>query len=180
MNDNQKESNFVNVRVKERFIQRLRPKSNDLTSLPKWQMKGDLRKQIKFPKHISKALLTAESFFLILGKEFLLYKLTIPWEENIVQVDKRKLDKYQELKEIWQNNSQEMHYPTVEKEHWVFAASSLSKAMSDIGINGESKRKAIKNYQKLPSKPQHGYASNLRAHGRLQIPQSLLFAKKYL
>ena len=66
---------------------------------------------MKIPEHITKTLLKPDSHFLFnINKELLLYKLTIPWEDNITQAHKRKLDEYQKLKEIYQNNGWKPHY----------------------------------------------------------------------
>ena len=117
-----------------------------LSSAPDWQLLVDLERQTKFPVHIVGTNLWPDIvMFSNSTKKVIMWELSVPWEENMESMHKRKIAKYEPLVEHRQVNGWQAICQAVEVGCWRFNAMSMSKALTSIGISGEVKRKTLKN-----------------------------------
>ena len=69
--------------------------------------------------------------------------MTVPWEEHVEETHDPSKYKYDELLGTCQNNRWNASCTPIEVGSRGFVARSLCKALSDIGLAGTRKRKAI-------------------------------------
>ncbi|KAI7802934.1 polyprotein, partial [Triplophysa rosa] len=110
------------------------------------QMKADLGKQLRFPEHIVETTLRPDIvLFSDARKQVVLLELTVPWEVRMEEANERKRAKYADLVEKCRTRGWRAQCVPIEVGCRGFAAQSLCKACSLLGITGAPQRKAIKN-----------------------------------
>ena len=116
-----------------------------LGTAPDWQMKADLGKQLGFPEHIAETTLRPDIvLFSDSTKQVVLLELTVPWEERMEEANERKRAKYANLVEECRRRGWRARCVPIEVGCRGFAAQSLCKAYSMLGVTGARQRKAIK------------------------------------
>jgi hypothetical protein len=116
-----------------------------LGTAPDWQMKADLGKQLRFPEHIVETTLRPDIvLFSDSTKQVVLLELTVPWEERMEEANERKRAKYANLVEECRRRGWRARCVPIEVGCRGFAARSLCKAYSMLGVTGARQRKAIK------------------------------------
>lgn len=116
-----------------------------LGTAPDWQMKADLGKQLKFPEQIVETTLRPDIvLFSDSTKQVVLLELTVPWEERMEEANERKRAKYANLVEECRRRGWRARCVPIEVGCRGFAARSLCKAYSMLGVTGARQRKAIK------------------------------------
>ncbi|XP_030004234.1 uncharacterized protein LOC115429122 [Sphaeramia orbicularis] len=134
------------VRAGEQAIPARRPPAGILTTARDWQLLVDLERQLKFPRHIAATTLRPDIVILSEAtKQAVLLELTVPWEDRIEEAFERKLSKYTGLISDCQQAGWKARCFPVEVGCRGFAAQSLARAFSNLGIEGESRRRAIRN-----------------------------------
>ena len=115
-----------------------------LASAKDWRMLVDLDKQLRFPSHIVATRLRPD---IVLSsdstRQVVLLELTVPWEDRLEEAFERKLSKYTELAEHCQQAGWRVRCLPVEVGCRGFAARSLLRAFSSLGIEGVFKKKAV-------------------------------------
>ncbi|KAK0134264.1 Zinc finger BED domain-containing protein 4 [Merluccius polli] len=116
-----------------------------LMSARDWQVLVDLEHQLKFPSHIVVTTLRPDIVLVSEStKQAVLLELTVPWEDRLEEAFERKLSKYAGLvSDCHQAGWRARCFP-VEVGCRGFAARSLARAFSTLGIEGERKRRAIR------------------------------------
>ncbi|KAK0145090.1 hypothetical protein N1851_016010 [Merluccius polli] len=116
-----------------------------LMSARDWQVLVDLEHQLKFPSHIVVTTLQPDIVLVSEStKQAVLLELTVPWEDRLEEAFERKLSKYARLvSDCHQAGWRARCFP-VEVGCRGFAARSLARAFSTLGIEGERKRRAIR------------------------------------
>ena len=102
----------------------------------------DLEHQL-FPSHI--AVTTLQPDIVLVSestKQAVLLELTVPWEDRLEEAFERKLSKYAGLVSDCQQAGWRAGCFPVEVGCRGFAARSLARAFSSLGIEGERKRRA--------------------------------------
>ena len=114
-----------------------------------WEMRADLKKQLKFPEEIAHTSLRPDIVLWSKGtKQVVLIELTVPWEERMEEAYERKLKKYQDLiLESQQNGWKAWNLP-VEVGCRGFAGRSLWKALGLLGIEGLARKRLVANITK--------------------------------
>ncbi|XP_061925310.1 uncharacterized protein LOC133664585 [Entelurus aequoreus] len=116
-----------------------------LTSAKDWQLLVDLENQLKFPSHIAVTTLRPDIVLVSEStKQAVLLELTVPWEDRLEEAFERKLSKYAGLVSDCQQAGWRARCFPVEVGCRGFAARSLVRAFSSLGIDGERKRRAIR------------------------------------
>ena len=134
------------VKAGEQATPARRTSAGILTTARDWQLLVDLERQLKFPSHI--AVTTLRPDIVIVSestKQAVLLELTVPWEDRLEEAFERKLSKYAGLISDCQQAGWRARCLPVEVGCRGFAARSLARAFSILGIEGERKRKAIRN-----------------------------------
>lgn len=119
------------VRGGEQVIPARRSPAGILISARDWQLLVDLEWQLKFPSHWC------------LRPQSKLLELTVPWEDRLEEASERKLSKYAGLISDCQQAGWRTRCFPVEEECSGFAARSLARALSNLGIEGEIRGRAI-------------------------------------
>ena len=115
-----------------------------LTSARDWQLLVDLEHQLKFPSHIAVTTLRPDIVLVSEStKKAVLLELTVPWEDRLEEAFERKLSKYAGLVSDCQQAGWRTRCFPVEVGCRGFAACSLARAFSSLGIEGQRKRRAI-------------------------------------
>nr|XP_061836945.1 uncharacterized protein LOC133619721 [Nerophis lumbriciformis] len=114
-----------------------------------WEMRADLKKQLKFPEEIAHTTLRPDIVLWSRGtKQVVLIELTEPWEERMEEAYERKLRKYQTLiLESQQNGWKAWNLP-VEVGCRGFAGRSLWRALGLLGIEGLARKRLVANTTK--------------------------------
>ena len=116
-----------------------------LMSARDWQLLVDLEHQLKFPSHIAVTTLRPDIVLVSEStKQAVLMELTVPWEDRLEEAFERKLSKYAGLVSDCQQAGWRARCFPVEVGCRGFAARSLARAFSSLGIEGERKRRAIR------------------------------------
>ncbi len=111
-----------------------------------WQLLVDLERQFKFPNHITTTSLRPDIVLLSdFTKQVVLLELTVPWEDRLEEAYERKLAKYEGLVSECRQAGWRARSLLVEVGCRGFAARSLSRALSLLGIDGVRRRRAIRN-----------------------------------
>lgn len=122
-----------------------KPRPNILSPASDWELRVDLRARLIFPDHIVKTLLRPDLvFFSNTMKTVVMWELTVPWEENILEAHEWKKSKYDELLAQCRTSGWKATCLPIEVGSRGFTAKSLWGAMSDIGLVGTPKRLALK------------------------------------
>ncbi|XP_051928401.1 uncharacterized protein LOC127604984 [Hippocampus zosterae] len=117
-----------------------------LTSARDWQLLVDLEKKLKFPSHIAVTTLRPDIVLVSEStKQAVLLELTVQWEDRLEEAFERKLSKYAGLVSDCQLAGWRARCFPVEVGCRGFAAHSLARAYCSLGIDGERKRRAIRN-----------------------------------
>lgn len=88
------------VKAGEETCQQQRTRSGLLDTASDCQLQADLRKQLKFPQHITETSLCPDRIIVSEAtKQLIVLKLTMSWEEHMEESNERKCAKYQELVE---------------------------------------------------------------------------------
>lgn len=123
--------------------------SGILTSATDWDMRVDLRRQLKFPEKITTSTLRPDIVLWSRAtKQVVLLELTVPWEERIEEAHERKLGKYQPLTQQCQQVGWRAWNLPVEVGCRGFPGQSLWSALSRLGIKGPSRRRLMANITK--------------------------------
>lgn len=123
--------------------------SGILTSATDWDMRVDLRRQLKFPEEITISTLRPDIVLWSRAtKQVVLLELTVPWEERIEEAHERKLGKYQPLTQQCQQVGWRAWNLPVEVGCRGFPGQSLWSALSRLGIKGPSRRRLMANITK--------------------------------
>lgn len=123
--------------------------SGILTSATDWDMRVDLRRQLKFPEKITTSTLRPDIVLWSRAtKQVVLLELTVPWEERIEEAHERKLGKYQPLTQQCQQVGWRACKLPVEVGCRRFPGQSLWSALSRLGIKGPSRRRLMANITK--------------------------------
>ncbi|XP_061905517.1 uncharacterized protein LOC133651562 [Entelurus aequoreus] len=116
-----------------------------LTSAKDWQLLVDLENQLKFPSHIAVTTLRPDIVLVSEStKQAVLLELTVLWEDRLEEAFERKLSKYAGLVSDCQQAGWRARCFPVEVGCRGFAARSLVRAFSSLGIDGERRRRAIR------------------------------------
>ena len=120
-----------------------------LATASDWEMRADLKKQLKFPEEIAHTSLRPDIVLWSKGtKQVVLMELTVPWEERIEEAYERELKKYQALiLESQQNGWKAWNLP-VEVGCRGFAGRSLWRALGLLGIEGPARKRLVANTTK--------------------------------
>ncbi|XP_053183947.1 LOW QUALITY PROTEIN: uncharacterized protein LOC128367182 [Scomber japonicus] len=141
----QRRINFVKAGERVRPRPQPTPSASLLSSASDWELRVDLGRQLKFPEFITSTSLRPD---LVLtspsSKQVLLVELTVPWEDRMEEANERKRLKYQELTEECRRRGWKARCEPVEVGCRGFAARSLCKIYTLLGITGAAKRRAIK------------------------------------
>lgn len=109
-----------------------------------WQLLVYLERQLKFPNHIAATTLQPDSVLMSESTEqVVLLELTVPWEGHLEEAFEQKLSKYAEMVNSFQWAGWRARCLEVEVGCRGFVARSLIRAFSQLGIEGERKRRAI-------------------------------------
>ena len=98
-------------------------------------------------------------------KKIIIWELTVPWEEHAEKAHERKKFKYDELLETCKNNGWNASCTPIEVGSKGFVASSLYEALSDIGLAGTRKRKAMETMIKTAKRTAKLLLLKKGAHG---------------
>ncbi|XP_048863711.1 uncharacterized protein LOC125738598 [Brienomyrus brachyistius] len=121
------------------------PTSSLRSSASDWELRVDLGKQLKFPEYVISTSLRPDVVLTsVSSKQVLLLELTVPWEDRMEEANERKRLKYQELIEECRRRGWKARCEPIEVGCRGFAARSLCKVYTLLGITGAAKRKAIK------------------------------------
>lgn len=106
----------------------------DPQSANDWEMRVDLRRQLKFPEEIANTNLRPDIvLWSRTTKQVALLELTVQWEERLVEVHEYKLGKYQSLiLESQQRGWRAWNHP-VEVGCRGFSGQSLWRALGVLG-----------------------------------------------
>ncbi|XP_028310814.1 uncharacterized protein LOC114468234 [Gouania willdenowi] len=133
------------VRAGEQPTPARRTSAGILTSAKDWQLLVDLEHQLKFPGHIAVTTLRPDIVLVSeASKQIVLLELTIPCEDRLEEAFERKLSKYAGLVSDCQRAGWRARCFPVEVGCRGFAARSLTRALSCLGIEGERRRRAIR------------------------------------
>ncbi len=111
-----------------------------------WQLLVDLKQQLKFPNHIVTTTLRPDIVLLSEStKQVVLLELTFPWEDRLEEAFERKLAKYEGLVSECRQAGWRARCLPIEVGSRGFAARSLCRAFSLLGIDGVRRRRAIYN-----------------------------------
>ncbi|XP_053332775.1 uncharacterized protein LOC128506382 [Clarias gariepinus] len=133
------------VRAGEQVTSVKRTPVGILTSARDWQLLVDLERQLKFPSHIAVTTLRPDIVLVSEAtKQAVLLELTVPWEDRLEEAFERKLSRYAGLVSDCQQAGWRARCLPVEVGCRGFAARSLARALSSLGIIGERKRRAIR------------------------------------
>lgn len=117
-----------------------------LASARDWQLLVDLEQQLKFPNHIVTTTLRPDVVLLSEStKQVVLLELTVPWEDRLEEAFERKLAKYEGLVSECRQAGWRARCLPIEVGSRGFAARSLCRAFSLLGIDGVRRRRAIYN-----------------------------------
>ncbi|XP_056906313.1 uncharacterized protein LOC130535346 [Takifugu flavidus] len=113
-----------------------------LHTAPDWQLHVDLGKQLIFPQHIVTTSLRPDMIIISEASKYLIMlDLTVPWEEQIEEANKRKRAKYQELVEECRGRAH---------KSWLIR---LCRTLPDrLGVTGTAKKRAIKSASEAAEK----------------------------
>ncbi|XP_056314571.1 uncharacterized protein LOC130229674 [Danio aesculapii] len=115
-----------------------------LASAKDWEMRADLKKQLKYPEEIAQTSLRPDIVLWSRGtKQVVLIELTIPWEERMEEAHERKLKKYQSLILESQENGWRAWNLPVEVGCRGFAGQSLWRALGWLGIEGMARKRLV-------------------------------------
>lgn len=85
------------LRLGESVAEEMRSKGV-LAKVSDWEMRADIKKQLKFPEEITHTSLRSDIVLWSKGiKQVVLIELTVPWEERMGEAHEYKLKKYQAL-----------------------------------------------------------------------------------
>ncbi|KAI4876462.1 hypothetical protein NFI96_002536 [Prochilodus magdalenae] len=119
-----------------------------LSAAPDWELRVDLGRQLKFPEYVTSTALRPDVVLTsVSSKQVLLVELTVPWEDRMEEANERKRLKYDELVEEGRKGWKARCEP-IEVGCRGFAARSLCKIYTLLGITAAAKRKAIKSTTK--------------------------------
>lgn len=105
----------------------------------------DLKRQMKFPNYVAATTLRPDMVLVSEStKQVLPLELTVPWEDRLEEAIERKLSKYARLVSNCQQAGWRARHLSLEVGCRGFAACSLARAFSKLGIEGERKRTAIR------------------------------------
>ncbi len=111
-----------------------------------WQLLVDLEQQLKFPNRIVTTTLRPDVVLLSEStKQVVLLELTVPWEDRLEEAFERKLAKYEGLVSECRQAGWRARCLPIEVGSRGFAARSLCRAFSLLGIDGVRRRRAIYN-----------------------------------
>ncbi|XP_061778568.1 uncharacterized protein LOC133569990 [Nerophis ophidion] len=120
-----------------------------LATASDWEMRVDLKKQLKFPEEIAHTTLRPDIVLWSKGtKQVVLIELTVPWEERIEEAYERKLKKYQTLILKSQLNGWKAWNLPVEVGCRGFAGRSLWRALGLLGVEGLARKRLVANTTK--------------------------------
>lgn len=120
-----------------------------LASANDWEMRADLKKQLKFPEEIAHTSLRPDIVLWSKGiKQVVLIELTVPWEERMEEAQERKLKKYQDLVLKSQQNGWKAWNLPVEVGCRGFAGQSLWRTLGILGIEGLARKRLVANVTK--------------------------------
>lgn len=126
----------------------------------------DPEHQLKFPCHTAVTTLRPDIVLVSeLSKQVVLLELTIPWEDHLEEALERKLSKYTGLVSDCQQAGWRARGLPVEVGCRGFAAHSLTRAFSSLGIEGVRRRRAICSTLMRQRGPQDGCGSREESHG---------------
>ena len=120
-------------------------KFSRLSNANDWEIRADLEKRLKFPEEIIETALRPDIIvFSTSTKQIIMLELTIEWEENFLVANERKLLKYEPLVDQSQRKGWRASCYPIEVGCRGFVGNSLSRVMTNLGITGSARRKAIK------------------------------------
>ncbi|XP_061876851.1 uncharacterized protein LOC133629831 [Entelurus aequoreus] len=120
-----------------------------LATASDWEMRADLKKQLKFPEEIAHTTLRPDIVLCSKGnKQVVLIELKVPWEERMEEAYERKLKKYQTLILRSQQNGWKAWNLPVEVGCRGFARRSLWRALGLLGIEGLARKRLVANTTK--------------------------------
>ena len=110
-----------------------------------WQMRVDLKPQLKFPPEITTTSLRPDIvLWSIPAKTVIMAELTVPWEENMEAAFERKKDKYSELAAACREAGWKAFTYPGEVGCRGFIGKSTQHLLKALGITGSKQRKALK------------------------------------
>ena len=117
-----------------------------MTAAKDWKVLVDLDKQLKFPQEVQVQTDKRPDLIMYSNsiKRIIWWELTCPVEENISDAHNKKLNKYAELQVDCQNAGWSCFNVAIEVGARGFAAESLQRATTAIGIRGRAVRKLVR------------------------------------
>ena len=110
-----------------------------------WEMRVDLDKRLVFPEVVQTTLRPDIVLFSRQRKLIVLVELTVPWETRVESAHELKTSKYAELLGECRAKGWRAWLFPVEVGTRGFAAPSLSRLLSELGLSGRMKRVAVQN-----------------------------------
>lgn len=116
-----------------------------LSSAPDWELRVDLHGQLKFPEYVAETTLRPDLVLISSSsKQVFLLELTVPWEDHMEEANERKRLKYSDLVQECRSKGWKARCEPFEVGCRGFAARSMCKIYSLLGIKAALKRTAIK------------------------------------
>ena len=117
-----------------------------MTAAKDWKVLVDLDKQLKFPQEVQVQTDLRPDLIMYSNsiKRIIWWELTCPVEENISKNHDKKLDKYAELQVDCQTAGWSCFNVAIEVGARGFAAESLQRAATAIGIRGRAVKKLVR------------------------------------
>ena len=117
-----------------------------MTAAKDWKVLVDLDKQLKFPQEVQVQTTQRPDLIMYSNsiKRIIWWELTCPVEENISKNHDKKLDKYAELQVDCQTAGWSCFNVAIEVGARGFAAESLQRAATAIGIRGRAVKKLVR------------------------------------
>ena len=110
-----------------------------------WELRIGVITRLIFPEHRVKTSLRLDLiFFTNKLKKIVIWELTVPWEAHMEETYERKKLKYDDLLEQCRSNGWKASCLPYRRRRERFYRESLCKILSDIGVIGTTKSRAIK------------------------------------
>ncbi len=120
-----------------------------LATAADWDMRADLRKQLKFPGEITTSTLRLDIVLWCRAtKQAVFIELTVSWEERMEEARERKLVKYQALIQECQQVGWRAWTFSVEAGCREFTRQSLWSNLSRLEVRGAIRRRLVANISK--------------------------------
>ncbi|XDV11573.1 hypothetical protein PO909_000474, partial [Leuciscus waleckii] len=132
------------------------PNSGPLNAARDWEMRVDLNQRLTFPPEIAATNLRPD---LVLWskscRRVFIVEMTVPWEDAIDEAFERKRLRYANLAAEAEGRGWNVKVWPVEVGCRGFVASSTTRLLKEVGIRGQSQRRAIKELATAAERSSH-------------------------